>query len=78
VWESGGRAIDGAGKPVPPGTESEQLYLNPGAADRTPWPMADGTTARGLAALLTIRGKKAAWEKIAAPPPGAASAEPRP
>jgi hypothetical protein len=64
VWESGGRAIDRAGKPVAPGVESDQLYLNPGAADRTPWPMADGSTASGLAALLTIRGKKAVWEKI--------------
>ena len=68
VWESGGRAIDGNGKPVAPGVESDRLYLNPGAADRTPWPMADGTTASGLAALVTIRGKKASWEKIAAPP----------
>jgi hypothetical protein len=66
VWEAGGRAIDGAGKPVPPGTESDQLYLNPGAADRTPWPMGDGSTASSLAALVTIRGKKASWEKITA------------
>jgi hypothetical protein len=64
VWESGGRAIDSAGKPVAQGAEVEQLYLNPGAADRTPWPMADGSTASGQAALLTIRGKKASWEKI--------------
>ena len=64
VWESGGRAIDGAGKPVLPGAESEQLYLNPGAADHTPWPMADGTTVAGQAALLTIRGRKASWEPV--------------
>src|SRR5205823_2799518 len=37
VWESGGRAIDGRGAPVPPKTDSPRLYLNPGAADRTPW-----------------------------------------
>src|SRR5258705_5108008 len=30
VWESGGRAVDGRGVPVPPKTESDQLYLNPG------------------------------------------------
>jgi hypothetical protein len=65
VWESGGRAIDSAGKPVPQGTEVAQLYLNPGAADRTPWPMADGSTASGQAAMLTIRDKKGSWEKIA-------------
>lgn len=64
VWESGGRAIDAQGKPVRPGTVSEQLYLNPGAADRTPWPMSDGTTSAAQAAVLTVRGRKASWEKI--------------
>ena len=64
VWESGGRAVDGRGAPVPPKTESAQLYLNPGAADRTPWPMADGTTVAGQAALLTIRGRKGTWEPV--------------
>jgi hypothetical protein len=65
VWEAGGRAIDGQAKPVGAGVESDQLYVNPGAADRTPWPMSDGTTAASLAALVTVRGRKAAWEKIA-------------
>jgi len=64
VWESGGRAVDGRGAPVPPNTESAQLYLNPGAADRTPWPMTDGTTVAGQAALLTIRGRNATWEPV--------------
>jgi hypothetical protein len=64
VWESGGRAVDGRGAPVPPKTESDQLYLNPGAADRTPWPMADGSTVAGQAALLTVHGRKASWEQV--------------
>src|SRR5438552_13230787 len=64
VWESGGRAVDGRGAPVPPKTEVAQLYLNPGAADRTPWPMADGSTVAGQAALLTVHGRKAAWEPV--------------
>ena len=64
VWESGGRAVDGRGAPVPPKTESERLYHNPGAADRTPWPMADGSTVAGQAALLTIRGRKASWDPV--------------
>lgn len=68
VWEAGGRAIDGAGKPVAPRTFADQLYLNPGAADQTPWPMSDGTTQAGLAALLTVRGRKAAVEFVSAPP----------
>ncbi len=67
VWESGGRAIDRKGTPVPQRTESEQLYLNPGAADHTPWPLSDGTTVAGQAALLTIRGRKATWETIRFP-----------
>jgi hypothetical protein len=67
VWESGGRAVDGRGAPVPPKVESERLYLNPGAADRTPWPMADGTTIAGQAALLTIRGRKASWDPVRLP-----------
>ena len=64
VWESGGRAVDRRGAPVPPRTEWAQLYLNPGAADRTPWPLADGGTVAGQAALLTVRGRKAAWEPV--------------
>ena len=67
VWESGGRAVDGRGARVPPRTESERLYLNPGAADRTPWPMADGSTVAGQAALITVRGRKASWEPVRPP-----------
>ena len=64
VWESGGRAIDGKGQPLRIDTESDQLYLNPGAADHTPWPMADGSTVSGQAALLIVRGRRAMWEKV--------------
>jgi hypothetical protein len=64
VWESGGRAIDAYGRPVRAGVESDQLYLNPGAADHTPWPMNDGTIIAGQAALLTIHGKRASWEPV--------------
>lgn len=66
VWESGGRAIDAQGRPVPQGTRAPQLYLNPGAADRTPWPMADGSSAAGLAALLVIRDRAATWQRVEA------------
>ena len=64
VWEAGGRAIDGKGARVSPGADSDQLYLNPGAAEHTPWPMADGTTAAGQAALLTVRGKRASYQVV--------------
>ncbi len=69
VWESGGRALDGAGKPLAAGASSAQLYLNPGAADRTAWPMSDGSTANGLAALFTLRGRVATFEVVRAPAP---------
>lgn len=59
VWESGGRAVDGQGKPVQQDVLVDQLYLNPGAAERTPWPMSDGSRQAGMAALLTVRGRKA-------------------
>ena len=64
VWEAGGRAIDGRSNAVAPGTPSEQLYLNPGAADRTPWPMIDGTRVAGQAALLTVQARKAAMDVV--------------
>ena len=74
VWEAGGRAIDGTGKPIPQGQAAEQLYLNPGAAELTPWPMADGTTSTGQAAVLTIEGRRAAFEVVRRPPPPKAAA----
>jgi len=64
VWEAGGRAIDGSSSPVAPGTSSEQLYLNPGAADRTPWLMVDGTRVSGQAALLTVQGRRATMDVV--------------
>ena len=72
VWESGGRAIDGAGVPVPPGRESEQLYLNAGAADRTRWSMSDGSTVAGQAAVLSLQGRRASVEIVRADPPESA------
>ena len=74
VWESGGRAVDGRGKPVAQRAESDQLYLNPGAADHTAWPMSDGTVSSGQAALLTIRGRKASWERISPEEPATGGA----
>jgi hypothetical protein len=67
VWESGGRAIDGGGAPVAPGAISNQLYLNPGAADRTSWPLADGPRVAGQAALLVIQGRRGTAEIVRLP-----------
>jgi hypothetical protein len=73
VWEAGGRAIDGQGRAVPTGQFSNQLYVNPGAADRTPWPMDDGSTSHGGAALITIRARQASFDSIHEPPAPARS-----
>jgi len=64
VWEAGGRAIDGSGAPIVSGSTSDQLYLNPGAADRTSWPMGGGKHVAGQAALLTVQGRKASVEFV--------------
>jgi hypothetical protein len=66
AWESGGRALDGASAPVAAGQSTEQLYLNVGAADRTPWPMADGSTVAGQAAVLSLQGRRASVEIVRA------------
>ena len=72
VWESGGRAIDGAGVAVPPGKDSDQLYLNAGAADRARWPMADGSFVAGQAAVLSLQGRRASVEIVLADSPESA------
>lgn len=70
IKEAGGRAVaDLAGsKTVPEGQKSEALYLNPGSADSLPWTMNDGSTARGLAAAVTVKGKQASYRLYKAPP----------
>ena len=67
VWESGGRAVDGSGTPIASGAPSDQHYLNPGAADRTAWPMGDGTRVGGQAALLTVQGRRASVQLVRLP-----------
>ncbi|TMB06287.1 MAG: hypothetical protein E6J64_08560 [Deltaproteobacteria bacterium] len=67
VWESGGRAVDGRGTPIAAEASADQLYLNPGAADRTAWPMGDGTRVGGQAALLTVQGRRASVQFVRLP-----------
>jgi len=72
VWESGGRAVDGAGVLVPAGKESDQLYVNAGAADRARWPMADGSFVAGQAAVVSLQGRRASVEIVRADSPESA------
>jgi hypothetical protein len=69
VWEAGERGVELAGRLFAPGAASEQLYLNPGAAERSTWPMNDGQLTPGRAATLTIAGKTATWDVVRAPQP---------
>jgi Icc-related predicted phosphoesterase len=63
IHESGGRGTDLTGtKLLPQKTMHEELYMNPGAVDAVSWPMNDGTRSVGMAAVLTIDGKKASFE----------------
>ena len=63
IHESGGRATELTGtKLLPPKTLEDELYMNPGAVDAVSWQMNDGTRSVGMAAILTIEGKKASFE----------------
>ncbi len=63
IIEAGGTATSLHGdRTIAPGTWSDELYLNPGAADTVPWSMNDGTQARGIAAVLSFKDGKAAYQ----------------
>jgi Icc-related predicted phosphoesterase len=67
MHEAGGRATDLASAVIRPGEAREKLYLNPGAADATPWPLNDGTRSYGMAATLTIDEGKGSYRVYRAP-----------
>jgi Icc-related predicted phosphoesterase len=71
ILEAAGRATDLAGKPLPPKKPHAALFIDQGSANPLPWKLNDGTTSYGLAALLTIDGKKASYEFLRAPKPKA-------
>ncbi len=70
IKEAGGRAVAdiGGAKLVAEGSVSPALYLNPGSADSVAWTMNDGTTAQGLAAVLSFKAKQASYKLFKAPP----------
>lgn len=60
ILESGGRAVAGDLKtPVGADTFSSKLFINAGTANSLPWGLLDGSTASGMAAVVSIKGQKA-------------------
>lgn len=53
---------------VRPGAPSKTLYLNPGPADTVGWPMNDGSTSVGLAAVLSVKQGQASYKIYRAKP----------
>lgn len=63
IHEAGGRATDRAGlNLVPPCKLVPELYLNAGPADAVRWTMNDRTESVGMAAVLTVKGRMAAFK----------------
>jgi Icc-related predicted phosphoesterase len=69
ILEAGGHATDLGGKPLPQKKLFPALYVDQGSANPLIWKMNDGSTAYGLAAILTVDGKQASYEVLKAPKP---------
>lgn len=62
IHESGGRGTNLEGERlISPQTWSEELFINPGAADSVSWKMNDGTRSVGMGATLTFEKGKASF-----------------
>ncbi len=64
ILEAAGYATDLEGKHLPPNKPQPSLFVNQGSANPLLWRMNDGSTAYGLAAILTIDGKKASYDVL--------------
>ncbi len=62
ILEAGGYATDLAGKHVLANKLLSSFYLDQGSANPLLWRLNDGSTAYGLAAIITVDGKKASYE----------------
>lgn len=69
ILEAAAKGTDAAGKVLPPKKLHPSLFVNQGSANPLPWKLNDGTTAWGLAAILTVDGKKASYEVLRGPKP---------
>lgn len=63
IQEAGGYGTDLSGeKRVEQGQYVDQLYVNPGPIDAVRWQMLDGTESLGMAGVLKVKGKQAAYK----------------
>lgn len=63
IQEAGGYGTDLSGeKRVEQGQYVDSLYVNPGPIDSVRWQMLDGTESLGMAGLLKVKGKQAAYK----------------
>ncbi len=69
ILEAAGKGTDLAGKVLAPRKLHPALFVNQGSANPLPWKMNDGTTAHGLAAILTVDRKQASYEVLRGPKP---------
>jgi Icc-related predicted phosphoesterase len=68
IQEAGGRAMDIDSHVIREGEWKDRLYLNPGLADATEWPLNDGTSSHGMVASLAIKDGKGAYAVYRAKP----------
>lgn len=63
IQEAGGYGTDLSGeKRVEQGQYVDALYVNPGPIDSVRWQMLDGTESLGMAGLMKVKGKQAAYK----------------
>ncbi len=75
IQEAGGYATDLSGENrIKQDVYADSLYLNPGPIDAVRWAMLDGTESLGMAGVLKVKGKQAAY-KIYRLRPGEAKVE---
>lgn len=66
ILESGGRGVNAQNETVKPGVKSPTLMVNVGSASAIPWKMLGGTSAQGMAMMVTIGRTGASYEVITA------------
>ncbi len=69
ILEAAAKGTDSVGHVLPPKKPQASLFVNQGSANPLPWKMNDGSTSYGLAAILTIEGKKGSYEVLRGPKP---------